>query len=159
MEPEKTTKNIVFKQFNSGNDSDLDDQDEYQTESDVLLPISQDAHRLFINHDDGEIEKDFLPRIVVNNYYRVNKPNPLNQFPIKILKLLFYKFREKYFFYCLQEFSNTSEDFKKCTRLVILIFSLVLFNILLLCHINVIGYESKLNGSIKNITFELRVSK
>ena len=73
MESEKTTKNIFFKQFDSGNDSDMDDQDEYQTETDVLLPISQDAHRLFINHDDGEIKKDFLPRIVVNNYYKVNK--------------------------------------------------------------------------------------
>ena len=78
MEPEKTTKNIVFKQFNSGNDSDMDDQDEYQTETDVLLPISQDAHRLFINHNDGEIQKDGLPRIVVNNYYKVNKLNSLN---------------------------------------------------------------------------------
>ena len=78
MEPEKTTKNIVFKQFNSGNDSDMDDQDEYQTETDVLLPISQDAHRLFVNHDDGEIKKDFLPRIIVNNYYKVNKLNSLN---------------------------------------------------------------------------------
>ena len=78
MESEKTTKNIVLKQFNSGNDLDMDDQDEYQTETDVLLPISQDAHRLFINHDDAEIKKDFLPRIVVNNHYKVNKPNPLN---------------------------------------------------------------------------------
>ena len=78
MESEKNTKNIVFKQFNSGSDSDMDDQDEYQTESDVLLPISQDTHRLFINHDDSEIKKDFLPRIVVNNHYKVNKPNPLN---------------------------------------------------------------------------------
>ena len=78
MEPEKTTKNIVFKQFNSGNDSDMDDQDEYQTETDVLLPISQDAHRLFVNHDDGEIKKDFLPRIVVNNYYKVCKLNSLS---------------------------------------------------------------------------------
>ena len=97
MESEKTTKNIVFKQFESGNDSDMDDQDEYQTETDVLLPISQDAHRLFINHDDGEIEKDFLPHIVVNNRHKVNKTNSLNQCPIsKILKLLFYKFRQKY---------------------------------------------------------------
>ena len=78
MDPEKTTKNIVFKQFNSGNDSDMDDQDEYQTETDVLLPISQDAHRLFVNHDDGEIKKDFLPRIVVNNYYKVSKLNSLS---------------------------------------------------------------------------------
>ena len=85
MESEKTTKNIVFKQFESGNDSDMDDQDEYQTETDVLLPISQDAQRLFINHDDGEIKKDFLPRIVVNNYYKVNKPNSLNQFPITLV--------------------------------------------------------------------------
>ena len=157
MESEKTVKNIVFKQFDSGNDSDMDYQDEYQGESDVLLPISQDAHRLFVNHDDGEIEKDFLPRIILNNQYKVNKPNSLNQCPI-ILKLLFYKFREKFLTYFLQEFANTSEDFKKCTRLVIVISSLVLFNILLLCHINVSGYQSKLNGSIKNITFELRVS-
>ena len=58
MESEKTMKNIVFKQFDSGNDSDMDDQDEYQTETDVLLPISQDAQRLFINHDDGEISSN-----------------------------------------------------------------------------------------------------
>ena len=158
MESEKTMKNIVFTQFDSSNDSDMDYQDEYQTESDVLLPISQDSHRLFINHDDGEIKKDFLPRIMVNNHHKVNKSNTLNQCPI-ILKQLFHKFREKYLSYFLQKFSNTSEDFKKCTRLVILIFSLVLFNILLLCHINVSGYQSKRNGSIKNITFELRVSK
>ena len=83
MESEKTMKNIVFKQFDSGNDSDMDDQDEYQTETDVLLPMSQDAHHLFSNHDDGEIKKDFLPRIVLNNHLKVNKPNALNQFPIK----------------------------------------------------------------------------
>ena len=83
MESEKTVKNIVFKQFDSANDSDMDYQDEYQGESDVLLPISQDAHRLFVNHDDGEIKKDFLPRIILNNQYKVNKPNSLNQCPIK----------------------------------------------------------------------------
>lgn len=83
MESEKTMKNIVFKQIDSGNDSDMDYQDEYQTESDVLLPISQDAHRLFNNHDDGEIKKDFLPRIIINNHHKVNKPNTLNQCPSK----------------------------------------------------------------------------
>ena len=99
MESEKTAKNHVFKQSNSGNDSDLDDQDEYQTESDVLLPISQDAHRLFINHDDGKIKKDFLPRIIINNHHKVNNQILLTNIRLfkKILKLLFYKFREKYY--------------------------------------------------------------
>ena len=83
MESQKTIKDIVLKQFDSGDDSDMDYEDEYQNESDVLLPISQDAHRLFINHDDGEIKNDFLPRIVLDNRYKVNKPNFLNQCPTK----------------------------------------------------------------------------
>ena len=97
MESEKTVKNIVFKQFDSGNDSDMDYQDEYQGESDVLLPISQDAHRLFINHDDGKIKKDFLPRIIINNHHKVNNQILLTNIRLFILKLLFYKFREKYY--------------------------------------------------------------
>ena len=83
MDSEKNIENIVFRQFDLGNDSDMDYQDEYQSESDVLLPVSQDAHHLFINHDDGEIKKDYLPRIVINNHYKVNKLNFLNQCPIK----------------------------------------------------------------------------